>query len=68
MFVGFVVAEPFPEYGIVIIVLGSLLVVVLCSVFFIYRSAIHSLFKFVCLHLRMTSRLLQALQVGGGVG
>ncbi|XP_046585125.1 atrial natriuretic peptide receptor 1-like isoform X2 [Haliotis rubra] len=29
--------EPFPEYGIVIIVLGSLLVIVLIAVFFIYR-------------------------------
>ncbi|ESP02584.1 hypothetical protein LOTGIDRAFT_237906 [Lottia gigantea] len=29
--------EPFPEYGIVIIVLGSILVIVLVTVFFIYR-------------------------------
>ncbi|XP_069101886.1 atrial natriuretic peptide receptor 1-like isoform X4 [Argopecten irradians] len=30
-------SEPFPEYGIVIIVLGSLLVIVLVTAFFIYR-------------------------------
>ncbi|KAK6959019.1 atrial natriuretic peptide receptor 1, partial [Biomphalaria glabrata] len=29
--------EPFPEYGIVIIVLGSILLIVLITVFFIYR-------------------------------
>ncbi|XP_050396920.1 atrial natriuretic peptide receptor 1 isoform X2 [Patella vulgata] len=29
--------EPFPEYGIVIIVLGSILLIVLVTVFFIYR-------------------------------
>ncbi|GFN88712.1 guanylate cyclase [Plakobranchus ocellatus] len=29
--------EPFPEYGIVIIVLGSVLLIVLVAVFFIYR-------------------------------
>ncbi|XP_041356301.1 atrial natriuretic peptide receptor 1-like [Gigantopelta aegis] len=29
--------EPFPEYGIVIILLGSILIIVLISVFFIYR-------------------------------
>ncbi|XP_071098571.1 atrial natriuretic peptide receptor 1-like [Haliotis cracherodii] len=29
--------EPFPEYGIVIIVLGSILLIVLVAVFFIYR-------------------------------
>jgi atrial natriuretic peptide receptor A len=29
--------EPFPEYAIVIIVLGSLLIVVLLASFFIYR-------------------------------
>lgn len=29
--------EPFPEYGIVIIVLGTIIIVVLVAAFFIYR-------------------------------
>lgn len=33
----FYILEPFPEYGIVIIVLGSLLVIVVIAAFFIYR-------------------------------
>lgn len=33
----FVLSEPFPEYGIVIIVLGSIILIVLVAAFFIYR-------------------------------
>jgi hypothetical protein len=36
----FLCAEPFPEYAIVIIVLGSLLLVVLVITVFVYRSVI----------------------------
>ena len=57
--------EPFPEYGIVIIVLGSLLLIVMVAAFLIYRYvSIHYLHITHCIKVISTHYICNVCMLG----